>query len=146
PGPGPSGTLGNDALRFVDWLVAGGFSVWQTLPLGPADAHGSPYRQQSAYAGNPRLIDPVRLAELDELPEKMALDAVRDAPLEANRSFTKLASPVQRRAFAAFVRKDRARLLPYGLFELLRRRFDGAPWWEWPAEVRARSPRALRRL
>ncbi len=146
PGPGASGTLGNDALRFVDWLVAGGFSVWQTLPLGPTDAHGSPYRQQSAYAGNPRLIDPQRLDELDELPRGIALDGVCDEPLEAYRSFARLASPAQRRAFAAFVRKDRARLLPYGLFELLRRRFGDAPWWEWPDDARRRSRCALRRL
>ncbi|MGB7215468.1 MAG: 4-alpha-glucanotransferase [Gammaproteobacteria bacterium] len=144
PGPGPSGTLGNDALRFVDWLVSGGFSVWQTLPLGPTDAHGSPYSQQSAYAGNPRLLDPRRLAELDELPARMEFDAVHDAPLDAYRSFARCASAGQRRAFAAFVRKNRARLLPYGLFELLRRRFDDAPWWEWPEDLRRRSPRALR--
>src|SRR5690606_15705810 len=97
PGPGPSGTLGNDALRFVDWLVAGGFSVWQTLPLGPTDAHGSPYTQQSAYAGNPRLIDPQRLAELDELPAKMALEAVRAAPPGGHRASPPPASPAPRR-------------------------------------------------
>ncbi len=39
----PRGTLGADARRFVDWLGAGGFSVWQTLPLGVTDAYGSPY-------------------------------------------------------------------------------------------------------
>ncbi|HUL82440.1 MAG TPA: 4-alpha-glucanotransferase, partial [Gammaproteobacteria bacterium] len=34
PGAGPNGTLGGEAWRFVDWLAAGGFSVWQTLPIG----------------------------------------------------------------------------------------------------------------
>src|SRR5690606_24295128 len=95
---------------------------------------------------NPRLIDPQRLDERDELPRGIALDGVCDEPLEAYRSFARLASPAPRRAFAALVRKDRARLLPYGLFELLRRRFGDAPWWEWPDDARRRSRCALRRL
>lgn len=146
PGPSATGTLGNEALRFVDWLVAGGFTVWQTLPLGPPDPYGSPYRLQSAYAGDPRLIDPARLVELDDLPPRMPLDAIRDAPLEACRAFSELASPVQRRSFAAFVRRERKQLLPFALFELLRRRFDDAPWWEWPPDARRRSPRWLNRV
>ncbi|HEX7080513.1 MAG TPA: 4-alpha-glucanotransferase [Gammaproteobacteria bacterium] len=146
PGSGPNGTLGNDALRFVDWLVGGGFTVWQTLPLGPADAYGSPYRLQSTYAGDPRLIDPRRLAELDELPKRMAHDAVHGAPLDAYRSFCACASPEQQRRFARFMRRDRKRLLPYGLFELCKHRFGGAPWWEWPPAFRRRPSAELLRL
>src|SRR5690606_13884601 len=135
PGPGPRGTLGNDALRFVDWLIDGGFSVWQTLPLGPPDVHGSPYTLRSAFAGDTRLLDARRLPELDELPARMAFDAVQDSPREAYRSFCELASGEQQRAFAAFVQRERKWLLPYGLFEVLRDLHGGAPWWEWPAAV-----------
>ena len=41
PGPGRNGTLGAAAHRFVDFLAETGFSVWQTLPLGPVDEFGS---------------------------------------------------------------------------------------------------------
>ena len=68
PGPGKQGTLGADAWRFVDFLVAGGFGVWQTLPLGPVDSHGSPYCLRSAYAGDPRFLDAEHLATLRQLP------------------------------------------------------------------------------
>ena len=51
------GTLGEDARRFVDFLAAAGFSLWQTLPLGPVDQTLSPYQAKSAHAGNPSLID-----------------------------------------------------------------------------------------
>lgn len=146
PGPGPRGTLGNDALRFVDWLVDGGFSVWQTLPLGPPDLHGSPYTLRSAFAGDPMLLDPARLAELGELPERMAFDAVHAAPLDAYRSFRDRASRTQLRRFAEFVQRERKWLLPYALFELLHAKHDGAPWWEWPEEVRRRSALALPKL
>src|SRR5690606_34681566 len=146
PGLGPQGTLGNDALRFVDWLVDGGFSVWQTLPLGPPDAHGSPYTLRSAFAGDSRLLDPGRLAELDELPDGMAFDAVHADASEAYRSFCDRASPMQQRAFAAFVQRGRKWLLPYALFELLRERHGSAPWWEWPRDLRRRRSAALRKL
>ena len=36
------GALGQAARSFIDWLVVGGFSVWQMLPLGPVGAVRSP--------------------------------------------------------------------------------------------------------
>jgi 4-alpha-glucanotransferase len=47
----PSGTLGDDAYGFVDWLASAGQSWWQVLPLGPPDDVGSPYAGSSAFAG-----------------------------------------------------------------------------------------------
>ena len=87
PGAGPNGTLGFAAWKFVDWLAAGGFSVWQTLPLGPADSHGSPYCLRSAYAGDPRLLDAAHLATLRQLPRGMELAAAGYARAEVYRSF-----------------------------------------------------------
>jgi 4-alpha-glucanotransferase len=52
----PSGTLGDDAYRFVDWLEAAGQAWWQMLPLGPPDEFGSPYRTASAFAASQRLL------------------------------------------------------------------------------------------
>jgi 4-alpha-glucanotransferase len=52
----PSGRLGPDAYRFVDWLVAAGQSWWQVLPLGPPDRAHSPYKASSAFAAWPGLI------------------------------------------------------------------------------------------
>jgi 4-alpha-glucanotransferase len=46
----PSGRLGDDAYRFVDWLADAGQSWWQMLPLGPPDEHRSPYKSASAFA------------------------------------------------------------------------------------------------
>jgi 4-alpha-glucanotransferase len=141
PGPKPHGTFGADARRFVDWLAAGGFGVWQTLPLGVTDAYGSPYALRSAYAGDPRFIDAPALAELTALPAD--LEAAGD-PAARYSSFTALATAEQERAFAQFVRKHRRWLLPYAVFELMSARFAGAPWWQWPAAYRDRNPRVLR--
>jgi 4-alpha-glucanotransferase len=143
PGPKANGTLGAEAWRFVDWLAAGGFSVWQTLPLGPADAYGSPYCLRSAYAGDLRLLDAEHLATLRQLPRELALDALGAARDEVYRSFVSAASAPQRRGFAHFVHQRRRWLLPYALFELCSARFDGAPWWGWPSEFRSAHAPAL---
>jgi len=51
----PSGTLA-DAERWLDFLQAGGFSVWQMLPLGIPLAGRSPYQCASAFAVHPGLF------------------------------------------------------------------------------------------
>ncbi len=53
----PSGRRGPEARAFVDWLQAAGQSVWQLLPLGPPDRHGSPYKSPSAFAAWPALLE-----------------------------------------------------------------------------------------
>jgi 4-alpha-glucanotransferase len=52
----PSGRLGRDAFRFVDWLADAGQSWWQILPLGPPNRLGSPYEALSAFAAWPGLL------------------------------------------------------------------------------------------
>jgi 4-alpha-glucanotransferase len=146
PGPHGAGTLGADAWRFVDWLAAAGFSVWQTLPLGPADAHGSPYCLSSAYAGDVRLLDPEHLASLRALPAGLELGALGREPVALYRSFVAQASAKQQRAFAEFARGRRHRLLPYGLFRVCTQRFGGAPWWHWPDEFRLRRSSPIRKF
>jgi 4-alpha-glucanotransferase len=143
PGSGSRGTFGADARRFVEWLAAGGFGVWQTLPLGIADAYGSPYTLRSADAGDPRFIDVTDLAAVPELPAR--IDAAGDHAARY-ASFAALATGEQTRAFVEFVRAQRRWLLPYGLFELSSARFTDTPWWQWPAAHRDLNPAALRGL
>jgi 4-alpha-glucanotransferase len=70
----PSGRLGVDAYRFVDWLAAAGQSWWQVLPLGPPDRYRSPYKARSAFASWPGLLaDPsarVTAGEEDDFRER----------------------------------------------------------------------------
>ena len=145
PGTGAAGTLGREAWAFVDWLAAAGFSVWQTLPLGPPDLHGSPYCQRSAHAGNRGLLDRQHLASLRQLPHGLDLTALDGRHDALYRSFTALATDAQRHDFALYVRGQRW-LFSYGLFELCSEHFGSAPWWRWPPEYRARDLRVLLRL
>ena len=63
PGPGPVGSLGDEARRLVDALAAGGFGWWQVCPLGPTGYGDSPYQALSVFAGNPYLLDLTDLTE-----------------------------------------------------------------------------------
>jgi len=67
PGPYGIGDLGDEALRFVEWLERGRQSLWQILPLGPTGYGDSPYAARSSFAGNPLLISLDRLAEAGDL-------------------------------------------------------------------------------
>ncbi|MQM00036.1 hypothetical protein Taro_032766 [Colocasia esculenta] len=79
-GPYGIGDLGDEAIRFLDWLHAAGCSVWQVLPLVPpgrkSREDGSPYAGQDANCGNTLLISLEQLVKdglltQDELPEPM---------------------------------------------------------------------------
>ena len=64
----PAGRLGDDAYRFVDWLVDAGQSWWQMLPLGPPDRARSPYKSASAFAAwRGLLADPAAPVADDEI-------------------------------------------------------------------------------
>ncbi len=51
------GTIGKQAVKFIDWLAEAGQTLWQVLPLGPTGYGDSPYASFSTFAGNPLLVD-----------------------------------------------------------------------------------------
>src|SRR5258708_24822950 len=82
PGRFGIGDFGDEARAFVDFLAAGGQSLWQVLPLGPTGYGHSPYQSLSAFAGNTLLIDPRRfvadglLAGADLVPPPVSAERV----------------------------------------------------------------------
>lgn len=79
PSPFGIGDLGPSAFAFMDWLAGAGQRVWQLLPLTPTLEDGSPYKSPSAFAGNPLLVSPERLAE-DGLIAADVVESARDFP------------------------------------------------------------------
>ncbi len=57
------GSFGKEAKQFIDFLAESGFSWWQTLPFCPVDECNSPYKSDSAFAGNPYFVDLPTLCE-----------------------------------------------------------------------------------
>ena len=50
------GDFGPSARRFIDWLSASGWSIWQVLPIGPLGKGDSPYSSPSSFAIEPILL------------------------------------------------------------------------------------------
>lgn len=155
PGSSGIGTLGKEAFRFVDFLAAGGFSLWQTCPLGPTGYGDSPYQCLSAFAGNPYLIDPDALIPLGLLREN-EVDLSRTDPgsrvdygalwhhrpkllhiaTERLQNCRK-AVEAEYGSIQDFEKAQSNWLEPYALFRALKEHFEYAPWYNWPEEYRS---------
>ena len=157
PGRG-IGELGEEAFRFVDWLVGAGQSLWQILPLVPTSDDGSPYSGLSAVGGNPNLVSLERLQEdglltdVDLAPHPVGAEPVDYAALArwkpallgvAWRAFRDGAAAHLRAPFEQFRQAERAWVEELALFLALREHFGHRPWREWDDEVRLREPAAL---
>jgi len=161
PGVHGSGDLGEQAHRFIDWLVEAEQSAWQLLPLGGLGAGNSPYMSDSAFAGNPLLIDLHELqqrgwldaADLEPHPEfvrrRVAYEIVTPWRLQrlerASQRFFAMSQTDGRLAedFAAFRVHQGSWLEDYALFKALAERYPGAEWNAWPEPLAQREPAAL---
>jgi 4-alpha-glucanotransferase len=158
PSHGGIGDFGPAAYEFVNFLASARQGLWQVLPLGPP-AHGnSPYSSTSAFAGNPLLISPERLAErgwidrarLAELPDQSgAIDydeiSARKLPLlfEAAGNFLEHASGNVRRRFDEFCAENSWWLEEFVLFDALSQ-CHGQAWNGWPSELARREAAAIK--
>jgi len=160
PGPDGIGDLGAGADAFLDFLDRAGQRYWQFCPLGPTSGvYGhSPYAADSAFAGNPLLVDLRDLADrgyLDESdldgpdggdPHTVAYDAVaaykRDRLRRAHERFAASADEGARDSFEAFREREASWLADYTLYAALKEVHEGA-WTDWPAEIAHRDPDAL---
>ncbi|MBU6379125.1 MAG: 4-alpha-glucanotransferase [Gammaproteobacteria bacterium] len=161
PGPHGSGDLGEHARHFVDWLVSARQSLWQVLPLGGVGDGNSPYMSDSAFAGNPALID---LQDLQHRGWLEAADLQPATPFESRRVAYDVVTPwrlqrlelASQRCFAAlrtdpqlaaqfadFRRREQQWLEDYALFKALCEQYPGEAWHAWPRPLAAREPRAL---
>ncbi|MGH8396998.1 MAG: 4-alpha-glucanotransferase [Gammaproteobacteria bacterium] len=149
PGPWRCGNLGPEADRFLGFLQHAGLHVWQTLPLGPPNRYHCPYQASSIFAGNPALISP-ELLHQDGLVD--AAKAAPSRPGDGNHEAVRLAAtnffargPVYRRAEYANFLEAQAEWLPdYALYQILKRRHSGLPWYQWPEPLRDRHPHAIK--
>lgn len=144
PGPGGQGDLGPDAFRFVDFLRDCGFSVWQTLPLGPTHSDRSPYQTLSVHAGNPELISRTDLVNRGWLDAAAQQDA---AWLQhAYQGFLARADTGEQQAWRDFRSGHAAWLDDYALFQAIRQSHSGNSWLDWPARLRNRHKTGLDRF
>ncbi len=162
PGRFGVGDLGPEADAFLEWTAAAGQRLWQFLPLGPTDAHGSPYSGRSAFAGNPLLISPERLVEDGFLPaaslqgapahvaHRVDFSAVakwkEGLHCEAWERFRREASADAKQACDSFANAPdvAAWLDDWALYAALKRERGDQAWTDWDDDVRLREASALR--
>lgn len=161
PGRFGIGDLGEEAYRFVDFLVSAGQTYWQVLPLSPTGYGDSPYQGLSAFAGNPMLISPQKLleaghllqADLEALPH-FPKDKVDFGPViyhkmwlldRAFANFQTQAPADQKEAFSRFCQEQAAWLDDVALFMALKEAHQLQAWETWEPELRTRDEEALAR-
>lgn len=74
PSPYGIGDMGLEAYEFIDFLQRSGQHLWQTLPLTPTGFGDSPYQSFSAFAGQPLIISPAFMEELELIREEDLAD------------------------------------------------------------------------
>ena len=110
----PSGTLA-DATRWLDFMRAAGFCVWQMLPLGIPLTGLSPYQCASAFA-----VDPALFPQGDRSSPRVDL-----------------------RRLVGWHNRQRHWLDDYARFIIIKAEQGGVPWTDWPVLLRDRDPQAL---
>ena len=164
PGPLGAGDLGDQTLRFLDWLHSAGGRVWQVLPLVPPErVFWSPYSGEDANCGNVLLLsleELVRDGLLDarELPAGAGLPAaVGPADFASTAALKEPLLAVAARAlvrgegraaelqgaFHAFCAAEADWLEDAALFSALSRARPGLNWWDWEPALRDREAGAL---
>lgn len=158
PSPFGIGDLGPTAYAWVDHLVRAGQNWWQVLPLCPIGQGDSPYDSYSSVGANPLLISPDLLIEDGLLgrsdvhhhgfpDHEVHFTAVRQfkATLleRAWWNFANGAAGHLRDEFESFLAEQAGQLDEFALFMALKHRFDGAKWFEWPADLAMRDREAL---
>lgn len=143
----PSGNLGEDAYRFVDFLQTSGVSVWQMLPLGPTHSDGSPYQCLSAHAANAELIC------LDTVKKQAWADAdtlIGDSFLitlvHAYRQFSERATKFEKSEFTHFCQQHAYWLDDYVMYREIRHLNHTTAWFHWPETLRDKDPDALQKI
>ena len=116
PSPYGIGTMGKSARKFVDFLVKGGQTYWQILPICPTSYGDSPYQSFSSFAGNPYFID------LDILCKENLL---------------------KKKECESFDWGTSEEYIDYGTMYVSRYANDGKAWAEWDEKLRVRDAAAL---
>jgi len=156
PGPYGIGDLGPSAFSFIDFLNRAGQKYWQILPIGPTSQifGNSPYMSFSALGGNPLFISPELLVKQDlvhnsELPtvdfSEYSVDYDRvmsTKDILLHLAWQRFQNEGDRPALERF-KENNPWVNDHALFLALKTKYNFAPWYMWPKDIRFRDGSAL---
>ena len=156
------GSMGPEAYKFIDFLHQTKQRYWQLLPHNPVGRGNaySPYSSSSSMAGSTLLISPKLLFEKGWLAEK---DLVHNPQINAEINYQeaerlqkqylakayenyKKSSSVYLKLFEDFCAKEFSWLDDFALFTLISQHHQEKQWSEWPAELKVRQEKAIKRF
>ncbi|MCP4214631.1 MAG: 4-alpha-glucanotransferase [bacterium] len=162
PGKYGVGTMGKEAMDFIDLLADGGQKYWQILPVGPVcSTFGySPYSSFSSFAGNYLFINLEILQKenwmrnyiLSEYPQEENNDFIdfdsitaRKLPLlvKFSEKFFKYANEETKADYELFCTESAEWLDDYALFVSLAEHYNSFNWLTWEKDIRRRTPEAM---
>lgn len=149
PGEFGIGGFGKSALDFVDFLKETHFTYWQVLPFHPVDEVNSPYKSESAFAGNYLFIDPVSLQKeglvshsdvekciYNATPYTADYDFAREKKLELLKTAYSNITPEIKEKVDSF-KNEHFWVEDYALFRAVKEQNGEIPWWKWEEEQRS---------
>lgn len=130
------GVFGNEAKRFIDYLVDSGCKIWQILPLNPLGYGNSPYQPYSSKAMDEIYID------LDDLVNDGLLELTNEtinSSIRVDYQQTREYKTKQlKQAFQKFETNDcyqkfikQEWVFEYAVFISLKKKNNLLPWYEW---------------
>ncbi|MFP3155209.1 4-alpha-glucanotransferase [Lachnospiraceae bacterium ZAX-1] len=158
PSPYGIGTMGKEAVKFIDFLVDAAQTYWQVLPICPTSYGDSPYQSFSGFAGDPYYIDLDYLCKdgllLEEECQSYAWGAnereIDFGILYENRyrlllkAFNRFKNDVPN-DYYFFCKKEAEWLSDYALFMALKDKNNGESWINWEKSLKFRKEEALQR-
>ena len=155
PSPYGIGTFGEQAEKFVDWLVSAGQEYWQVLPVGPTGYGDSPYQSFSTFAGNPLLTDTDELIKDGLITREMCgqADFGSDPSFVDYEKVTRSKMSLLKAAYGkfsendsytAFVKSEAYWLDDYALFMAVKEENHMVSWLDWEEGIRLRKPEAVK--
>ena len=155
------GSMGEEAYKFVDFLVKAGQKYWQILPLGHTSYGDSPYQCFSAFAGNPHFIDfkilcdegllhenDYKFKNFGENPERVDYGLIfnlRNEILKKAYENFKTENLIEYRGFEyeKFKQENKFWLEEYSLYMAVKEHFGLVSWKEWDEDIRDRREEAI---
>jgi len=150
-GPFGIGVLGAEAMKFIDFLRESGFRSWQVLPVENTGGCFSPYKCVSAFAGEPMLIDPRMLLDMELITAEELEERVQDVsthfvdyPLVFTKQWALLRKAYSRLGGKVYADFKRHWLDNYALYMAIKNKYGGIPWYQWPDDgLRSYEPAAV---
>ena len=121
PGDFGCGDFGRGAYQFIDLLKKCGFHYWQVLPFTRTDDCNSPYKSDSAFAGNAFFIDLYDLQERGLLTEVEIKSQLGNPTWTVNYRWLNLTrKPLLQKAYSRITPKLKKEIEAFAQKELVR--------------------------